>query len=70
MPQGRVFGPALVLIFINDMPLFINEAYADDTTVHVADKDENVVEIKLQRSATSFEFWCLQLIFLTDLHYH
>ena len=46
------------------MPLFINEAYAEiyavDTTVHIADKDEKVVEIKLQSSTTGFKSWCLQ----------
>ena len=45
------------------MPLYINEAYAegyvDDSTVHAAHKDKNVVEIKLENSPTGFESWCL-----------
>ena len=52
----------LFLIFINDMPLFINEAYAevyaDDSTVHAANKDTIVVEYKLQNGAVGFWTWC------------
>ena len=53
----------LFLIFINDMHLYINEAYAeinaDDTTVHTSDKDQTVVQVKLQNSYTDFKSWCI-----------
>ena len=45
VPQGStmIIGPVLLLIFIYDIPLFINEAYvevyADDSTVQAANKD-------------------------------
>ena len=63
VPQGSVLGPMLFLIFINDMPLYINEAYtkiyADDTTVHTSHKDQTVVQVKLQNSSTDFKSWCI-----------
>ena len=52
-----------MIIFIYDMPLYINEAYAeiyaDDTTVHTSHKDQTVVQVKLQNSSTDFKSWCI-----------
>ena len=43
------------------------EVYADDTTVHAAHKDQNVVEIKLQNSAIDYKSWCIQYKMFVNL---
>ena len=62
VPQCSVLGPILFLLFINYLPLFISESYvefyAEDTTVHAAHKNLNVVEEKLQTSSDRFNNWC------------
>ena len=63
-PQGSVLGPDLFLLFVNDMPLFITEAYvdiyADDTTVHNSSKDTKVIKSKLQVSSKDFKHYCIK----------
>ena len=63
VPQGSVLGPVLFLLFVNDLPLFVNETYlemyADDTMLHFAIKDKNVLQTKLQNGAINFNSWCL-----------
>ena len=48
--QGYVLVPVFFLIFIINMPLYINDAYAeiyaDYTTAHTAHKDQNIVQVK------------------------
>ena len=70
VPQGSVLGPVLFLLFVNDLPLFINETYlelyADDTTVHYASKNKIVLRRKLQMGANGFFNWCIS----NNMHVH
>ena len=57
-----MLGPALFLLFINDLPLFVNEAYldfyADDSTVHTSNKQQLKVQNDLQQGSDNFENLC------------
>ena len=58
------------LLFINDLQLCIGDCetylYADDTTIHTADKDINVIESRLQASVNDFKKWCVN----NKMHIH
>ena len=64
VPQGSILGPLLFLLFINDLPLYLQntftfvDLYADDTTIYFSNADKLELEKNLQSSLNCLQKWC------------
>jgi len=62
VPQGSILGPLLFLVYINDMPFFLQKGtldlYADDSTLHVADVGIKNIQSTLQNDLNIISNWC------------
>lgn len=62
VPQGSVLGPLFFLIFINDLPFFIDmvksKLFADDTTLYEASNEINSLISKFGKTFDNLQTWC------------
>ena len=63
VPQGSILGPLLFIVYMNDLPLFLNnpiDMFADDSTLHCSGKTIPELETKLNIDMENTRKWCTQ----------
>jgi hypothetical protein len=61
--QGSVLGPLLFIMFVNDMPFFLEEflaiLFADDTSLEMCDTDIEVLLERFKHATCKIDTWCI-----------
>ena len=60
VPQGLVLGSLLFLLYVNDLPnvsKFETTLFADDTTLHLAHHDFNILQQQMKEEIDEIENW-------------
>ena len=61
VPQGSILGPLLFVLYMNDLPLHIDnniDMFADDSTLYTSGHNVDEIQCRLQTNLNAVTTWC------------
>ena len=61
VPQGSILGPLLFILYMNDLPLHIDnniDMFADDSTLYTSGHNVDEIQRSLQNNLNAITTWC------------